>query len=145
MNVTIIFKQLNPDWDAELAEKHFNGEETEDNFQFLWEDEIAVSEPVNELKVRNNEPLPLQGEYPNGEAFRFDIPAMTILDLTTASGEKILMGASRRLLKRTDKVVDHASGDTTFTFFLKGTKGYENPIPGVFIIPDDFPQELVES
>ena len=139
MKVTVVFMQLNGDFDP----KEFDelGAETEENFRYEWEDEIAITEDVSELKVANNTTYPLRGSYPDGSEFNFDIEHMTVLNASTESGI-VQFGASRKLIKRTDKSLDPDSGDVTFTFYLKGKKLFHNPLPGVFIEPGDFPFEL---
>jgi len=141
VKVTVHFKQLNPEYSKQVADEYFEGEENDFNFRFLWEDELEVSEPVRDFAVSNNSTYPLQGEFPNGKAFSFEIPQMMLLQLNTESGNQVALGASKKLVKRSDKqLLDN--GDLEFTFFLKGNKEFQNPFPGLFILDEDFPEEL---
>lgn len=139
MKATMVFIQLNPDFDPE--EFKLLGTENEENFRYLWEDEIEITEDVAEFKVENNGVYKLRGQFPDGNDFSFDIEHMTLANCTTASGT-VQFGVSRKLLKRTDKVIEPETGNLTFTFYIKGKKDFQNPVPGVFIEPGDFPFEL---
>lgn len=138
MKVTLVFMQHNPDFD--LEEFELIQTENDENFKFLWEDEIEVTEDVTEFKVVNNGTFPLRGAYPDGTEFSFDIENMTVVNCTTATGV-VQFGVSKAIIKRTDKAVAD-DGAVRFTFFIKGKKDYHNPIPGLFIEPGDFPMEL---
>ena len=138
MKVTLVFMQHNPDFDPE--EYNLIGTENEENFKFLWEDEIDVTEDVSDFKVVNNGTYPLRGAYPDGSEFSFEIEHMTVVNCTTASGV-VQFGVSKALIKRTDKEVGE-DGSVRFTFYIKGKKDFHNPVPGLFIEPGDFPMEL---
>ena len=49
---------------------------------------------------------------------------------------------SKKLLKKTDKVVDDKKNETHLYFYLRDTHEIETPMNGVYIIKTDFPKEL---
>ena len=49
---------------------------------------------------------------------------------------------SKKLLKKTDKVVDDKKNETHLYFYLRDTHEIENPMNGVYIIKTDFPKAL---
>ena len=136
------FILLNSEFNQGLAADLYSGEETEDNIKHLWEDEMQVSEPVKDFKIKNNAIYKLAGYYPDDTIFSFDIRDMTIIECTTESGKQMQFAVSKKLLKKTEKVVDEKSGDTHLYFYLRDKLPLENPMNGVYIVKTDFPKEL---
>ncbi|MGB3948287.1 MAG: hypothetical protein WBM13_09890 [Bacteroidia bacterium] len=142
MNLHLHFILVNSDFNQGLANDLYEGQETEDNIKHLWEDELKVSEEVAEFKIRNNTIYTLAGYFPNGEQFSFDIWDMTIVDCTTVSGQKMQFAVSKKLLKKTEKVVNNEANETHLYFYLRDSLPLENPMDGVYILKQDFPKEL---
>ena len=140
MNLHLHFILVNSEFNQGLANDLHEGQETEDNIKHLWEDELKVSEPVKDFKIRNNAIYTLAGYFPNGEEFSFEIWDMTIVDCITDNGKQMQFAISKKLLKKTDKVVDKE--ETHLYFYLRDTFPLENPMNGVYILKQDFPKEL---
>jgi len=145
MDLYLHFILVNSEFNIGLANDLFNGEETEDNIKHLWEDELKVSEPVKDFKIKNNAIYKLAGYYPDNSEFSFDIWDMTIVECNTESGKQMQFAVSKKLLKNTEKVVDEKTGDTHLYFYLRDTTPMENPMTGVYIVRTDFPNELKKS
>jgi hypothetical protein len=141
MNLHLHFILVNSEFNKGLADDLYNGEESEDNIKFLWEDEFQVSEPVKAYKIRNNAIYTLAGSI-GKKAFSYEIWDTTILECTTEKGEMMQFAVSKKLLKKTEKVVDEQKNETHMYFYLRDTVGLENPMNGVYISKDDFPKEL---
>ncbi|MDQ3047238.1 MAG: hypothetical protein M3R27_06790 [Bacteroidota bacterium] len=133
---------MNSEFNQGMADDLHGGEETEDNIKCLWEDELKVSEPVKEFKIRNNAFYTLAGLFPDDKPFSFEIWDMTVVDCTTEAGKQMQFAVSKKLLKKTDKVVDEVSGDTHLYFYLRDSPALENPMEGVYVVRTDFPKEL---
>ena len=142
MNLYLHFILVNSDFNQGLANDLHEGEETEDNIKHLWEDEFKVSESVKDFKIRNNAIYTLAGYFPNGEEFSFEIWDMTIVDCVTANGKNMQFAVSKKLLKKTEKVVDNTKDETHLYFYLRDALPLENPMNGVYILKQDFPKEL---
>ena len=136
------FILLNSEFNQGLAADLYGGEESEDNIKHFWEDEMQVSEPVKDFKIKNNAIYKLAGYYPDDTAFSYDIWDMTIIECTTESGKQMQFAVSKKLLKKTDKVVEEKTGDTHLYFYLRDMLPMENPMDGVYILKSDFPKEL---
>lgn len=142
MNLHLHFILVNSEYNQGIANDLYEGEESEDNIKYLWEDELKVSEKVKEFKIKNNTTYTLAG-YTSGEKpFSFEIPDMTICDCLTESGNTMQFAVSKKLLKKTEKIVDETKGETHLYFYLKDTLPLENPMDGVYIVQQDFPKEL---
>ncbi|HTL83267.1 MAG TPA: hypothetical protein VL651_16245 [Bacteroidia bacterium] len=139
MKVSIIVKEINPSYSQELADKHHNGEETEDNYKYNWEDEFEIAEEVSDFRILNNTVYKLEG-MKDGEKFSYDIASMTVIECETKSGVS-RFAASRSLIKDTKKNIAK-DGDVTFYLILKGGKKVVNPMDGIYIAEHDFPIEL---
>jgi hypothetical protein len=111
----------------------------------LWEDEFQVSEPVKEFKIKNNAIYTLAGYFPDDKEFSFEIWDMTIVDCLTEKGTTMQFAVSKKLLKKTEKIVDDATNETHLYFYLRDAIPMENPMNGVYIIKQDFPKELKKS
>lgn len=142
MNLHLHFILVNSEFNKGLADDLYNGEESEDNIKHLWEDEFQVSEPVKEFKISNNAIYKLAGFFPDDKPFSFEIWDMTIVDCVTESGKAMQFAVSKKLLKKTEKVVDEKTGDTHLYFYLRDATPMENPMNGVYILKTDFPKEL---
>lgn len=140
MKVTITVKEVNPDFDRELAEKEFDGKESEENILYNWEDEFDVQGDVSEFKIRNNVPFDLHVQ--TGEASKtYTIESMMVLDTILEDGNTTSCAFSRSLVKDTKKVVTQ-KGNIHFFVFLKGGKKIVSPVTGIYIAQKDFPKEL---
>jgi len=142
MDLYLHFILVNSEFNQGIAYDLYEGQETEDNIKHLWEDELKVSEPVKDFKIRNNASYILAGLFPNDEAFSFEIWDMTIVDCITESDNLMQFAVSKKLLKKTEKVIDEKTNETHLYFYLRDAMPMENPMDGVFILKTDFPKEL---
>ncbi len=142
MNLHLHFILVNSEFNQGLAEDLYEGQESEDNIKHLWEDELLVSEPVKEFKIKNNAIYTLAGYFPDDKPFSFEIWDTTIVDCLTESGNQMQFAVSKKLLKKTEKTVDETTNDTHLYFYLRDGLPIENPMNGVYILKADFPKEL---
>ena len=142
MKLHLHFIAVNTQFDQKLADDLFQGQETEDNIKYLWEDDLTVSEAVKEYKISNNAVYTLAGFLPDGKPFSFEIPDMTLCICTTESGNSMQFAVSKKILKKTDKVVEEGGDDTHLYFYLSDHHPMINPMNGVYIFKKDFPMAL---
>lgn len=140
MKVTITVKEVNPEFDHELAEREHEGKESEDNILYNWEDEFEISGEVKDLKIRNNVSYDLQVAH-DEDVQTYSIPSMMIVDSHLDDGKITSCAFSRSLVKDTKKVISK-KGDVHFYVFLKGGKSIVTPVTGIYIAGKDFPEEL---
>ena len=142
MKVTINVKLVNSKFSQAYADKENEGDETEDNIKYLWEDEFEVQGDVTNFKVVNNTTYLLKGLYPNDDEFCFEIPDMTVLECTMDNGSTTLLPFSKKAISKTERT-DTKNG-MTFFVQLKSIRDVVNPMTGVYIIKDDYPEELLK-
>jgi hypothetical protein len=140
MKLTITVKEVNPEFDRELADKEFDGKESAENILYTWEDEFDISGDVKDFKIRNNVPFDLQTAEGEDEA-TYSIEGMMVLDILLANGATTSCAFSRSIVKDSKKVVQK-NGDIHFFVFLKGGKEIVSPVTGIYINQNDWPKEL---
>src|SRR4051812_3663880 len=106
MNLHLHFILVNSEFNQGFADDLHEGQESEDNIKYLWEDEFKVSEPVKEFKIKNNTTYTLAGYFPDDTEFNFEIQDMTVCECITDAGTKMQFAVSKKLVKKTEKVTD---------------------------------------
>ncbi|MDX1446788.1 hypothetical protein [Lishizhenia sp.] len=140
MKLKAHFYLLNIDFSPEYAEAHHNGDESENNRKYEWEDALSLKNAIAKLDVFEGE-YPLQGELPNGEAFNEAVPNMTLFE---ALGED----ETRTYFAVSSSIIDHYTIDEEedakiLKVYLKDYEPLANPIPGVYIASQDYPKNLI--
>lgn len=143
MKVTINIKLINSEFDQDIALALHNGEESEENIKYLWEDEFEVQGEVESFKVRNNVVFQLEGYLANNTKFSYEIPDMTIVECTTKDGKVNQFPISKRLIKSTEKKEDSKTKNIHFYVVLTDRYEHVNPMDGTYIIKTDFPKDLL--
>jgi hypothetical protein len=98
MNLHLHFIQVNSEFSQGFADDLHEGQESEDNIKHLWEDELKVSEPIKEFKIKNNTSYTLAGYFPDNTEFNFEINDVTVIDCETDKGTKMQFAISKKLL-----------------------------------------------
>ncbi len=145
MNLHLHFILVNSEFSQGYADDVHNGQESEDNIKYLSEDELKVSEPVKDFKIKNNAIYTLAGFMPDDKPFSFEIWDMTIVNCITDKGDEMQFAVSKKLIKKTEIRKDEKNQETHLCFYLKDTLAYENPMNGVYILKSDFPKELKKN
>ena len=142
MKVTITVKEVNPEFDRELADREHEGKESSDNILYNWEDEFEISGDVKDFKIRNNAVYELGVQVEGEEEIAtYPIEGMMIVDSILSDGATTSCAFSRSIVKDTKKVISQ-KGDIHFYIFLKGGKEIVTPFTGIYIAEKDFPKEL---
>src|ERR1700741_2502030 len=103
MEVTLNVKLVNSEFNQSIADDLHNGEESEDNIKYLWEDEFTVQGKVALFKIKNNATFQLKGILPDDKEFSYDIPDMCIVECTMEDGSVVQFPISKKLIKATEK------------------------------------------
>jgi len=134
------FYQLNSDFSQEHADAHHQGEESENNIRYEWEDEFEISQNLKNVTLVRNGIFHLQGQYKNGEVFNEEVPNMLLIQLELTDGMIGELGASESL------VIDFKKEDfleeTHISIFLRDDAPFWNEMNGVFIASKDFPKNV---
>lgn len=137
MNCTIHFYLLNDHFSQEHADLHHNGEESEYNLRYEWEDELKITTNVTGVITEEYATYSLQGEL-DGKPFSHEIKNMRLFKF---EGEiPTVVGCSESIL---DSYQLSSDGDIVLKVYLKDYEPMANPIPGIYIASQEFPKELI--
>ena len=121
------------------ANRLYQGQESEDNQKYQWEDELVVRH-VMEVNTLTNDVYLLRGTTPKFGDFSFPIPNMHIIQMTCENGDKAECAISTKLLS--SMVQEEREDDIEMKLEINDNEPFINPIAGVYIAHQDIPSEL---
>lgn len=133
------FYKLNYDFSPEFAQAHHNGEESENNRKFDWEDELQIHGDIDRVEIEKEGMFSLEGEGNDG-AFSFEIPHMTLFHFIDQKGEKTTLACSTSLVNDFEVISEK---DCILKVYIDEQEPLTNPMPGVYIHIENFPKELM--
>lgn len=134
------FFQLNDDFSQEYADTHNNGESSELNRKYDWEDELALKNDIQKVEVVENSTYTLVGQI-NGEDFSEEIGGMTIFQIIGNDDTTTLMACTTEIIN-TYEVIEEGE-EIVLNVFINDYEPYANPIPGIYIASQNFPKKLI--
>jgi len=140
MNCRIHLYLLNEHFSVEHADANHDGEESDMNRKFEWEDELNVKN-VQGVKEIENGVYVLQGNISEEESFAYDVPKMRLFEIETTEG-KLHVGCSESILDSCE--LEKNETDFSIKILIKDYEPMSNPVPGIFIAAQEFPKELVD-
>ena len=140
MKCTAHFYKLNYDFSPEFAEAHHNGEASENNRKYDWEDELLITNEVDKIEVQENSIYILEGEK-NGEKFAEELSEMTIFKVSVKDGPDVSMACSQSILSHYN--IEEKEKSIVLKVFLEEKEPLTNPVPGIYIALQDFPKHLI--
>ncbi|RYM32031.1 hypothetical protein ERX46_15195 [Brumimicrobium glaciale] len=141
MKCTARFYKMNYDFSPEFAEAHHDGNESENNRFYDWEDELKITTEVKDIEVVDNAIYTLQGEK-GGEAFSEEIKNVLLFNIIGEDGAVTQMACSKSLVLKYD--INREEDSINLKVFLEEMEPLTNPIAGIYIAIQDFPKSLVD-
>jgi hypothetical protein len=143
MNLVAHFYQLNDDFSQEYADEHNNGNDSELNRRFDWEDELELTNDIEQVNVRLHDVYVLHGEFSDGESFAEKVPDMLCFDAVGSDGSLTTLACSHSILESytLDKLQDHF----LLKVYINDYEPLANPLPGVYVAAQDFPKRLIQE
>lgn len=132
---------LNEHFSIEHADAHNNGEESENNLKYEWEDEFSVTSSVESVEIHENVAFPLQGELPDGTAFSHEVENMFLFEIKSSDAPSTFIGASKSIVDSHELIKEAAR--FSIRLYLKDYEPMSNPIPGIYIASKEFPKALI--
>jgi hypothetical protein len=130
---------LNNLFSQEFADNHFNGEESEDNPRFQWEDEFRIK-GVHKMETKEAWVYELTGIHPSKGTFYFPISNMRVIHLFHNDKEPTQIAISEILMDSFS--LSETSEELLVSIELKDNEPFINPIAGVYIANCHIPSEL---
>lgn len=140
MKCTAHFYKLNYDFSPEFADVHHDGEESENNRKYDWEDELVITGEVEDIQVKEDSSYILKGER-DGEQFSEELPNMTVFQISVKNGQDIPMACSPSVLKNYN--IEKSEEEIILNVFLEDEEPLTNPVSGLYIALQDFPTHLI--
>lgn len=141
MKCTIHVYLINELYSQEFADEFHNGNPSEDNKEFDWEDELSISSDVVAAEELNNSIYKLEGENGNGDYFSVEVPNMRLVKITSNDAPVVFVGASESMVDTLS--IEKLSNEILVSIYLKDNEPHANPIPGIYIASKEFPKELI--
>ncbi len=141
MTCRIHFYLLNDHFSIEYANEHNNGEPSELNRKYLWEDEFAISLDVTAIEPLEDTTYVLQGSNGNGEPFAEEVPNMRMFYIRNGEDLVAAVGCSEILME--DFTIAEEADALVLSVNLKGEEPLANPVTGIYIASKDFPKSLI--
>lgn len=129
------FIMPNEEYSEAFAIEHHGGEESDDNYKELWEDEIELKGAFDEIQIEDSGVYTLNGQR-GEEPFAIEIADMKIWRFKGETENQIAV--SNSIIE--EAVLERDLGILEVLFKEKSV--VSNVIPGVYIDVDAFPKEL---
>ena len=142
MRLNVHFYMLNEHFSQEHADAQHNGEESENNLRFEWEDELSVNTDIKEIRTSRKATYTLKGQLTDLDNFAYDVPEMILFDIISLD-ETITQMACSESIVESFEFLDEA-GNKRLNVYLKEEEPHTNPIPGIYIALQEFPKELAD-
>ncbi|MBL1279297.1 MAG: hypothetical protein COA33_003455 [Fluviicola sp.] len=139
MKCSIHFYLLNEHFSEEHAEANHNGEESDMNRKYEWEDELLINN-VLDIVEQEKANYPLQGSLADGKAFSYDVADMRLFDVLTED-TPVTVGCSESIMESCE--LSKNGDDFDLKIYIKDFEPMSNPVPGIFIATQEFPKELI--
>lgn len=141
MKCTAHFYLLNDDFSQDYADEHNQGEESELNRMFEWQDELEISSDVDEISIKEYDTFTLQGTLPNGEPFSEQVNDVRLFEIMSGDITVATLACSEVLVDMISKT--KKDDEWVLEIYLKDREPFSNPVLGVYIAACDFPQSLI--
>jgi hypothetical protein len=132
---------LNDDFSIEYANERYNGEESEMNRRYEWEDELEIKGNATGIEPHENANVPLEGTMPNGDSFSEKLTKMRVFNVF--SGEELIASLSCSEILLDSFTVDESGDELVLKVYLKDKEPMSNPVPGMYVSAHEFPNSLI--
>jgi len=141
MKCSIHVYLINELYSQEFADEFHNGNPSEDNKEYDWEDELSISSDVVSTEELDNSVYKLEGENGNGDYFSVEVPNMRLVKIKSTNAPDVFVGASESIVDTMN--IEKLNDEILVSIYLKDNEPHANPIPGIYIASKEFPKELI--
>ena len=134
---------LNEHFSQAYADQHNNGNDSELNRKYDWEDELVITSDVQHIDTVRKGVYLLKGAYSSGNHFEYPVENMLLFEIHCEGQPTTVVGASEEMVDRFS--CDKTSTNWEISIFLKDYEPMANPIPGIYIASQSFPSELIRE
>lgn len=141
MKCSIHVYLINELYSQEFADEFHNGNPSEDNKEFDWEDELSISSDVTATEELQNAVFKLEGQNANDDYFSVDVPNMRLVKISSSDAPDVFVGVSESMLDAVS--LEKLTDEFLVSIYIKDNEPHANPIPGIYIASKEFPKELI--
>ena len=142
MQLNVHFFMLNEHFSQEHADAQHNGEESENNLKYEWEDELSIKHPVKSVNPIRKGTYTIQGMLGDNKSFAYDIPNTLVFEIKGEDDSITQLACSESIVDRFELIENEQVN--VLNVYLLESEPHTNPIPGVYIALQEFPKELSE-
>ena len=142
MQLNVHFYMLNEHFSQDHADAQHNGEESENNLKYEWEDELAISHTIKSLTPIRKGVYTIQGSLGEDQPFAYEIPETLVFNIEGEDGSITQLACSESIVDSYE-IID-GKEEMRLNVFLKEEEPHTNPIPGIYIALQEFPKELAD-
>ncbi len=140
MHLNVHFYLLNEHFSQDHADAQHNGEESENNLKYEWEDEFDVKTEIKEIITLRKSIYSIEGERGDADFFKYDIEDMLVFDIVSVDGDVTQLACSESIVENFELI--DVDDNKRLNVYLKEEEPHTNPIPGIYVALNDFPKEL---
>ncbi len=140
MHLNVHFYLLNEHFSQDHADAQHNGEESENNLKYEWEDELDIKTDIKEIITLRKSCYSIEGERGDADFFKYDVLDMLVFDIVSADGDVTQLACSESIVESYE--LFEVEDNKRLNVYLKEEEPHTNPIPGIYIALNDFPKEL---
>ena len=141
MKLNVHFYLLNYDFSPEYAEANHNGQPTENNRFYDWEDEFSLTNDITHVEVLRHANYTLKGSTEDGGSFEEKVGNMILFEAYGADGTLTQLGCSESILDSYELV--EKNNELFLEVTLIEREPLSNPIVGIYIAASEFPKNLI--
>lgn len=141
MKLNVHFYLLNYDFSPEYAEANHNGQPTENNRFYDWEDEFTLTNDITHVGVLRHANYSLRGLTGDGTSFEENVGNMILFEAYGADGTLTQLGCSESILDSYELV--EKNNELFLEVTLIEREPLSNPIVGIYIAASKFPKNLI--
>ncbi|KAB1066263.1 hypothetical protein [Salibacter halophilus] len=130
MKHTIFFINKNPEWNQELADRRYKGEESERNLYILWEDEIDIEGEPMSFEVLEDETFTVRAEK-DGSPIEIKVPETTVFRYNYADGNSTDLAVSSSIVEEIDR--RRINNEEVVYVYMKAEKEIFRPYAGLYL------------
>jgi hypothetical protein len=130
MKHTIFFINKNPEWNQELADRRYKGEESEHNLHILWEDEIDLDGEPMSFEILEEVTFTVRAEK-DGSPIEIKVPETTIFRYNYADGNSTDLAVSTSIIEEIDR--RRINNEEVVYVYMKAKKEIFRPYAGLYL------------
>jgi hypothetical protein len=142
MKLNVYFYLLNYDFSPEYADAHHNGQPSENNRYYDWEDELVLTNKIDRVSILRHANYVLKGMKGNDTAFEENVCNMILFEAYGVDGTLTQLGCSESILHSYELIENETEFILEVT--LEEREPLSNPIPGIYIAASEFPKNLID-